>query len=66
MNLQYLDLPFIFSQTEPGFDFIYALNDMGQVDIEIFDLKCVQVLIDGHLAYWEHYNFYWIGLPLSL
>ena len=39
---------------------------MASIDLEVFGLKSVQLLIDGHLAYWEFYNFYFIGLPLFI
>ena len=39
---------------------------MAGIDLEIFGLKSVQLLIDGHLAYWDGYNLYAVGLPLVI
>ena len=39
MDLQYLDMPYIFRQTKEGFNFIYAL--MVCDDLEIFGLKSI-------------------------
>ena len=65
-SLKFLDLPHVYKQTSDGFAFIEALNEMAGIDLEIFGLKSVQLLIDGHLAYWDGYNLYAVGLPLVI
>ena len=44
MCLQYLDAPFVHSQTDLGYDFVDSLRKCK--DITVFDLKSVQILID--------------------
>lgn len=39
MYLQFIDMPYIFTNTQDGFDFIYALTECR--DIELFGLKSV-------------------------
>lgn len=44
MCLQYLDAPFVHTQTDLGYDFVDSLRKCK--DITVFDLKSVQILID--------------------
>ena len=64
MNLQYLDLPYIFAPTYKGFDFIYALSKCNNMDI--FTLKSVQIVIDCHARYWDRLNYLCVGLPMLI
>ena len=64
MNLQYLDLPYIFNPTRKGFDFIYALSHCENMDI--FTLKSVQIVIDCHARYWDKLNYLCVGLPMLI
>ena len=64
MNLQYLDLPYIFGPTRKGFDFIYALSQCENMDI--FTLKSVQIVIDCHARYWDKLNYLCVGLPMLI
>ena len=64
MDLQFLDMPYIFRQTQDGFDFIYALTECK--DLELFNLKSIQVLIDTHAAYWDRINHIYVGIPMTI
>ena len=64
MNMQYLDLLYIFRQTNDGFDFIYALTESD--DLEIYGISSVQIIIDRHHAYWWKFNIFGIGLPMLI
>mgnify|MGYP007095176713 CR=1 FL=1 len=44
MDMNYLDLPFIYSSTNEGFDFMFALTKCQ--DLNLFSLKSVQIVID--------------------
>ena len=44
MKLMYLDVPFVYSQTDKGYEFIYSLRRCQ--NNSIFDLKSIQMLID--------------------
>ena len=54
MILNYLDLPYIFGPTKDGFNFIYALEAMENLDLDIFGLKSVQIIIDQQLKKWDN------------
>ena len=56
MMLNYLDLPHIFRDTEDGFNFMYALNNIGDRDLDIFGLKSVQIMIDLQFIKWGKIN----------
>ena len=61
MSLQFMDVPYVYSITNYGFDFIYALSFCE--DINIFGLKSIQAIINIHEAYWQTINLKFIGIP---
>ena len=61
MSLWQLDLPQLHKRTPEGIDFINALVSCS--DLEFFNLKSVQILVDGHGSYWRRLNWLMIGLP---
>ena len=64
MNLQYLDMPYITRPTQAGFDFIYALAECENLDI--FNLKSIQIIIDCHARYWDRINYLFVGFPMVI
>ena len=64
MQLLYFDLPELYSKTDEGMDFIFALEEND--DLELFALKSVQILIDVQHDYWSVINYTFFGLPLLL
>ena len=63
MQLEYLDMPHVFKPNKAGFEFIYGLNKCEE--LEIFNLKSVQIIIDSHIAYWNKLNYLFVGLPMA-
>ena len=64
MSLQYLDMPFVYNQTEQGYDLIYSLRKCK--NISIFDLKSVQILIDQQNDVWKKISIIFIGIPMVI
>ena len=64
MEMTYLDIPFIFSPTQQGFDFIYALTKCQ--DLNLFSSKSVQIVIDNQARYWYLINHVFYGLPMMV
>ena len=63
MEMEYLDMPFVYKPNKAGFEFIYALNKCDE--LEIFNLKSVQIIIDSHAEYWNRLNYIFVGIPMA-
>ena len=66
MQTDYIDIPYLYTNTEHGMDFIYALSSTKPEKISLFGLKSVQILIDGHFVYWRKMSIFIIGIPMLL
>ena len=64
MNLYYLDVPNIFSNTPEGMDLIYALSKTD--DMSIFNSKSVQIIIDEQQGRWLNIDYLAFLLPETL
>lgn len=62
MNLMYLDVPHMFCNTKVGMDLMYTLAKVE--NIELFQKKSVQILIDNQYAYWYKRSRWLFGYPL--
>ena len=68
MQLNYLDIPYMYARTERGMEFIQALVDdsIRKDDVSLFGLASVQIIIEHHEKYWKKRNLLFFGLPLLL
>jgi len=64
MDLQYVDVPNIHTNTPVGMDFVKALSDCE--DLELFNNGVIHILIDNHWQYWSFWSRVFVGLPLSI
>ena len=64
MKLEYLDIPYVYCNTEAGAMFIYALKESD--DLSLFARKSVQIMIDEHHQYWSSRIFWGTGFPMII